>query len=129
MFTSPGLTVEFLEYSPIALQAHVGGDGAGHYRTAIKVQQTVIQEIHPANWLLCDDGTAPQPVWELPDWFRSNITLMWLVRTDCAHPYSFQDREIQSSSPSVTVILDLLQQLTATTTAENAALATAQKYI
>ena len=129
VFTSPGLTVEFLEYSPIALQAHVGGDGAGHYRTAIKVQQTVIQEIHPANWLLCDDGTAPQPVWELPDWFRSNITLMWLVRTDCAHPYSFQDREIQSSSPSVTVILDLLQQLTATTTAENAALATAQKYI
>ena len=91
VFQGDGLHFDLQEYLTIALQAHLGGDSAGHYRTALRIQPTVAHDTTPAHWLLCDDWRSPQPVWKLPEWFEQNINLIWLIRRDCALLHQYQD--------------------------------------
>ena len=87
-----GLDFDHLGYTIVAMMAHVGTDGAGHYRAALKVQPLVISQVQPIHWLLTDDWRSPEAVWALPPWFESNITMVWMVRTDVLqlHAYSPQ---------------------------------------
>ena len=62
LFSTEGLAVELLEYSVVAVQAHVGSDQAGHYRTALRILPSVTQGVLPSAWLLCDDARPPEPV-------------------------------------------------------------------
>ena len=55
LFQGTGLTTEPVEYQIVALMAHLGSDGQGHYRAALRIAQTLISETTPAEWLLTDD--------------------------------------------------------------------------
>ena len=92
IFLDAGLDFDHLGYTIVAMMAHVGTDGAGHYRAALKVQPLVISQVQPIHWLLTDDWRSPEAVWALPPWFESNITMVWMVRTDVLqlHAYSPQ---------------------------------------
>lgn len=82
MFSTQHMQHEDIEYCCVALQAHLGSDLAGHYRTAVRVRPTITRGTMPCAWLLCDDGVPPQPLWTLPTWFLRNVTIFWLVRGD-----------------------------------------------
>ena len=101
VFQGEGLQFEFKEYLTIALQAHLGGDSSGHYRTALRIQPTVAHGTTPAHWLLCDDWRSPQPVWQLPEWFEQNITLLWLLRSDSALLHQYQDYPLVTQDETI----------------------------
>ena len=89
-FLGEGIATGLIEYTPVALQAHLGSDARGHYRTALRIQPTITKGTLPATWLLCDDWMAPTPLWTLPDWFLSNVNIVWLIRSDqiALHKYA-----------------------------------------
>lgn len=62
-------------------EAHTGLDGCGHYRTALRLNPAAASG-RAIRWLLCDDWSAPNALWELPDWFNTQVTMLWVVRTD-----------------------------------------------
>ena len=107
VFTDESITFEYQTYSVAALQAHLGGDAHGHYRTALRIHPTVTNSTQPAHWLLCDDWRCPQPVWQLPGWFSSNITLIWLIRADYVLLHKYQDR------PTMTGTTELVEAMLA----------------
>ena len=82
VFQDASMSVEFESYSIIALMAHLGGDGCGHYRAAIRVKQMVLGLTTPIEWVLTDDWRPPEPVWAPPSWMLQNTTMIWMVRTD-----------------------------------------------
>ena len=84
-------------YTIVALMAHQGSDGAGHYRTALKVSPHVRDRIGPVSWLLLDDWRNPEPVWNLPAWFTSTVTVIWMVRTDVLHLHAFRRTAVEES--------------------------------
>ena len=84
-------------YTIVALMAHQGSDGAGHYRTALKVSPHVRDRIDPVSWLLLDDWRNPEPVWNLPAWFTSTVTVIWMVRTDVLHLHAFRRTAVEES--------------------------------
>ena len=60
---------QYLEYQPTALMSHLGGDGHGHYRAALKLRPGVTGSATPYRWLLTDDWSPATLVWNLPSWF------------------------------------------------------------
>ena len=72
------------------MMAHLGSDLAGHYRSALRVTPTVIDQTHPVAWLLCDDWRHPDALWTLPPWFENNVTVIWLIRSDMVHLHAYQ---------------------------------------
>ena len=83
VYAADGMSVDRIGYLPVAGTAHLGSDGAGHCRAALRLQPAVGCDGHPANWLLTQDAQRPTPFWQLPDWFMQNLQVVWLVRTDC----------------------------------------------
>ena len=89
LFQGTGLTTEPVEYQIVALMAHLGSDGQGHYRAALRIAQTLISETTPAEWLLTDDWTQPVPTWRVPNWMIRTANIFWLVRTDLLQLYRY----------------------------------------
>ena len=115
MFSDHTMQCEDLEYCCVALQAHLGSDLAGHYRTAIRVRPTVTRGTLPCAWLMCDDGTPPMPVWTLPTWFLRNVTILWFVRGDqCVLP-EYADSAAVSAQPSAVEAMLALLPMPSTT--------------
>ena len=112
VFLDETLTSGLLEYTIVALQAHLGGDAHGHYRAAVRIHPTVTQGPAPSNWLLSDDWRTPVPVWNLPDWLLQNAPVLWLVRSDSLHLHSYADPvKTTRDSMSVDAMLALLKPL------------------
>ena len=79
----PG-TMDFnhYEYTVVATMSHLGTDGAGHYRAALRVHPMVVGHSNPIRWLITDDWRAPQAVWAPEPWLLETISMVWLVRSD-----------------------------------------------
>ena len=73
---------QYLEYQITALMSHLGGDGNGHYRAALKLRPGVTDSATPYRWLLTDDWSPATLVWNLPSWFLENVTMAWVTRSD-----------------------------------------------
>ena len=82
VYTQDGTSSMFIGYTIVAVMAHIGSDGCGHYRAGLKLRPTVSGSIHPQQWLLTDEWRAPEATWMLPDWLLQNITMAWMVRSD-----------------------------------------------
>eukprot|EP00435_Cladocopium_sp_Y103_P009775 s4213_g2.t1 len=89
IFTGDKLHMASAEYTAVALASHIGADGAGHYRTAVKVLPSLVGLYKPTQWLMCDDWRRPTPGWRLEPWMSRNVTMVWMVRSDCAHLFSY----------------------------------------
>ena len=107
IFMDDTLKFEYMEYTPVVYQAHLGQDAAGHYRTAIRIRPGVSSEVRAVRWLLCDDCCSPQAVWELPQWFQTNTTLAWLIRTDMLALFEYGDRTPPDVQDSVSEMLEM----------------------
>ena len=82
-FCNSGVKHEMSTYILVAAAAHLGADGAGHYRALMKVRPSVDEALNPFQWILTQDNESPAPVWLPPEWMKKNLTTMWLVRDDC----------------------------------------------
>ncbi|CAL1130183.1 unnamed protein product [Cladocopium goreaui] len=82
VFTQHDLQTEHVGYIPIAGVAHLGMDRAGHCRSIMKIQPSLVTATRPAAWLTTEDDERPTPTWDVPAWFKCNAALIWLVRTD-----------------------------------------------
>lgn len=110
-FLGEGISTGLVEFTPVALQAHLGSDAKGHYRTALRIQPTITKGTLPTTWLLCDDWMAPTPLWTLPDWFLSHVNVVWLVRSDQVALHMYAESVATSTQPSaVDAMLALLSK-------------------
>ena len=105
VFVDDLLNIQYMEYTIVAAQAHIGMDGCGHYRTALKVHP-VAASARALRWLLCDDWQRPEAMWDLPLWFRQQITIVWLLRTDQMQLHTLDDKQTISATAQ-----DMLQVL------------------
>ena len=113
IFLDETIACGLIEYTIIAMQAHLGGDAHGHYRTAVRIHPTVTQGPAPSNWLLCDDWQQPVPVWNLPDWLLRTCTVLWLVRSDSLQMHNYADSVQQAGdTKSIDAMLALLKPTT-----------------
>ena len=41
---------------------------------------------------MTEDDQYPTPLWQFPPWYASNLTVIWMIRTDCLklQPYSMK---------------------------------------
>jgi hypothetical protein len=83
-FMNDSMRTGLTEYQLVAMTAHLGEDGAGHYRSALRLAPSLPTEVAPAEWLLTEDWQRPQAVWHLPNWMRRS-SMYWLIRSDCVH--------------------------------------------
>ena len=107
VFTGPGLETLMTEYTVTACQAHLGHDGSGHYRTALRITQAVVDPAKPVSWLLCDDYSRPQLVWTLPEWFERNINIIWLTCSDITDTFAYHTHvaPVQETSTEATLAM------------------------
>lgn len=111
-FLDEGMACGLVEYTIVAMQAHLGGDAHGHYRAAIRIEPTVTSGPSPSTWLISDDGKQPAPVWTLPEWMMQNVTVLWLTRTDVLSLHRYADPIAPAPDVnSMTAMLALLQPL------------------
>ena len=89
VFASTELRTDSAEYQVVAGACHLGQDLAGHYRTFLKLQPGIDSTSKPFDWMVTDDDSLPVPVWGVPDWMKSTVTVLWLIRTDCLQLCSF----------------------------------------
>ena len=121
IFRDADASTDTTGYIPVAAAAHMGQDNSGHWRTILKGQPTITQHGRPATWLMTNDDTFPEPVWMVPDWFLSGITVIWMIRTDClmlrwiADPASWPDDTAPATTPTERSQDDLLHLLKAQT--------------
>ena len=112
IFMNDTLDSGLLEYTIVAIQAHLGGDAQGHYRAAVRIHPTVTQGPAPSSWLICDDWQRPTTVWTLPEWMLQNATIFWLLRSDSLHLHQYVDPVQDISMPSsIDAMLALLKPL------------------
>lgn len=97
VFTQQTLQWENVEYQITALMTHLGTDGAGHYRSALRIRPSLVNATTPAEWLLTDDWTAPVPAWQTPQWMTRRASMFWLIRTDSLHLLQYVGRETLSA--------------------------------
>ena len=83
VFRPSGIACNTAGYIPVACIAHFGQDQAGHCKALLKIQPTVVPPGNPAAWLMTEDDQYPTPLWQFPSWFASNLTVVWMIRTDC----------------------------------------------
>ena len=107
VFSDDGLNSHFISYQVVGLMSHLGSDGAGHFRSALKVRPMVMGTTHPIRWLLTDDWRSPTMTWSLPDWFVRNVTMVWLVRSDRVM-LPFYDEPAQSEPHAMSALLERL---------------------
>ena len=82
VFADVGMIHVHHAYSIVAVMSHLGSDGQGQYRSALRVRTTVLEGARPVNWLVTDDWLPPQAVWQPATWLQENSTVIWLVRSD-----------------------------------------------
>ena len=113
VFISTDLRFDFSGYIPVAGVAHLGTDLAGHCRALLKLMPSMVTACQPAAWLTTEDDTAPQPIWNFPTWFAQNLTVVWLVRTDCLRQYTYLPMTVATENPE-----GMLEPMTASSVAE-----------
>ena len=99
VFISTDLRFDFSGYIPVAGVAHLGTDLAGHCRALLKLMPSMFTACQPAAWLTTEDDTAPQPIWNFPTWFAQNLTVVWLVRTDCLRQHTYLPMTVATVNP------------------------------
>ena len=92
VFRPSGIACNTAGYIPVACIAHFGQDQAGHCKALLKIQPTVVPPGNPAAWLMTEDDQYPTPLWQFPSWFASNLTVVWMIRTDCLQLLSYSVR-------------------------------------
>ena len=104
-----------VSYILIAAASHLGQDAAGHYQALLRIHPVLATDSQPAKWLLTQDNARPCPIWRIPELFQRNLTVAWLVRSDCIQlPHYFpgfadaQKDEWIDSDPTAK-LLELLQ--------------------
>ena len=90
VFTDHSHSREFVSYVLLSATAHLGTTQGGHYQAVLKTRSAVQQNGQPMHWLLTNDATAAQPVWQVPDWFRRNSNVFWLARADCVQLHVYR---------------------------------------
>ena len=103
VFTQHDMQIEHVGYIPIAGVAHLGMDMAGHCRSIMKIQPSLVSATSPAAWLTTEDDQRPTPLWAVPTWFQSNAALIWLVRTDMLSLPAYQPVLREESMQSTTM--------------------------
>ena len=98
VFSADTLHCVNVEYHVQAVTAHLGADQAGHIRAALRLAPSIVQEIHPANWLLTEDWQQPTAVWEVPNWMKRNSTMFWLVRSDLLQLWRFRPHHVDTAA-------------------------------
>ncbi|CAL1131117.1 unnamed protein product [Cladocopium goreaui] len=98
VFTQQTMAWENVEYQIAALMTHLGTDGAGHYRSALRTRPSLVNATTPAEWLLTDDWTAPVTAWQAPQWMTRRANMFWLIRTDCIHLLQYVRRTMLSDT-------------------------------
>ena len=96
VFKGSGIEIAHEGYIPIAGVAHFGLDCAGHCRAILKMQPGLVNQTQPATWLLSEDAQRLEPAWKIPSDFATNLTVIWLVRTDCLHLRAFAQAAARS---------------------------------
>ena len=97
-----GLDVEMVEFRIAAAASHLGANAAGHYRTALRVCDTVTDDTVPYRWLVTDDDKPHALTWHLPAWLLQNVTTVWLTRMDGSQfPDHFQSPLDESTGAMV----------------------------
>jgi len=96
VFKGSGIEIAHEGYIPIAGVAHFGLDCAGHCRAILKMQPGLVNQTQPATWLLSEDAQRLEPAWKIPSDFATNLTVTWLVRTDCLHLPAFAQAAARS---------------------------------
>ena len=117
IFCDASLKHDFATYVLIAAATHLGVDRAGHYQALLKVQPTVTDGVRPIQWLLTQDNQRPEPIWRVPLLFLQNMTVAWLMRSDCISLPLYTEAPL-AASPDFAKdpeqqILELLQSTTA----------------
>jgi len=97
VFSADTLQCVKVEYHVQAVTAHLGADQAGHIRAALRLAPSIVQEIHPANWLLTEDWQQPTAVWDIPNWMKRNSTMFWLVRSDLLQLWRFRPHHVETA--------------------------------
>ena len=111
VFTDQSLRRESVGYVLTAATAHLGDAHSGHFRAALKTRPAVLQNGQPMHWLITNDDSEARPIWLVPDWFRSNTNLFWLLRSDCVQLHTYQAlpttvQEPTETSPEIPSELD-----------------------
>ena len=112
VFEMGSMTFVHHEYTVIATMSHLGSDGSGHYRSALRIHQMVLGPATPVSWLITDDWRAPEAVWTPASWLLENITVVWLVRTDLLKLHYYKGTVPSTGNP----MQDFLTLLAAHTT-------------
>ena len=84
-FQDQSLNVKWKDFQVVSALAHQGEDGAGHYRSWLKVEHSTAAGAPATLALLTDDGQPAQRIWTEPDWFSSGLTCLWLCSCDALH--------------------------------------------
>ena len=116
VFQDDSVACEFHEYTTVAVMSHLGHDGSGHYRTAMRLRPMILSGNIPAQWLLTDDWRAPEPVWMPKDWMRENVTMAWMVRSDLVHLPLFRAEPEKAASSTAELMRLLTEAATKGTT-------------
>ena len=106
VFQDAHLSIDFESYSITAMMSHLGGDGCGHYRAAIRVKPMVLGLTQPIEWVLTDDWRPPEPVWSPPTWMLENATMIWMVRTDLLDTPSYLP-PVTHASDSIAALMQM----------------------
>ena len=100
-FVSNDLRTEVAEYQIVAGACHLGQDLAGHYRAAMRLRPGLDGLSRPVKWMVTDDATRPEPVWEVPAWMKRNATVLWLIRSDSLHMFPFQLEHVHQTQSHI----------------------------
>ena len=73
VFIDKQMTIARVQYTMIAAVHYAGNSWRGHYQSAVRVGNA---------WLLQNDNAPPTIQTELPAWFASGISHIWMVRSD-----------------------------------------------
>lgn len=110
VFANAAIDCDFHPYTVVGLMAHLGSDGAGHYRAAMRVRSMVGSRLNPFQWLVTDDWRCPEPHWTPATWLLENVTMVWLVRSDLLTLHIHKDLPAPDHSSTA----ELLRMLAAT---------------
>ena len=112
-FDGEHISTELVTYVLVAISAHLGQDGAGHYRNAHRVVPSVTADVFPFQWLITEDGSSPALAWNCPNWLLQNSTTFWLLREDCLQLPHYELSRVASDEGVATAghINDIMTQL------------------
>ena len=108
IFCADDLQCDNVSYVLLAAASHLGQDAAGHYQAILKIQPMVSSSDRPIKWLLTQDNQRPCPLWHVPDAFAQNMTIAWLIRSDCFQLPQFLPAPEPNMADTTQVLLNLL---------------------